>query len=127
MLVLDRYKTTYWTPNSYLAPSGMSLGCAIQNGLTGYHGLGDILSDIMSSVGDIGAGTTAQDASTVSSFISNVGSISPHLAANQIVQSLENPFWTHLSQIVDPKDASIQNGTATAMSVQSARNAVYKL
>jgi len=50
-----------------------------------------------------------------------------HLTADQWVQSVQNPFGRALAAIVDAKDASITDGTATKNSIYLARSQVVDL
>jgi len=87
-----------------------------QPSLSGLHGVG------LAGLGDAG-----QDVQTVQNIFQSIQNGSLHLLANQWVTSVQNPFGTALAAIVDEKDASIRNGTATRASVTAALNGVVNL
>ena len=83
------------------APRGMQ-------GLHGMGALGNIVDDFKSVLNSLGIGTA-------------------HLLANQWVNTVQNPFGQALAFIVDAKDVSISNHTATCASILTAKNAVIDL
>jgi hypothetical protein len=79
-----------------------------RQGLQGMGAMGSIVDDFKSFLNSIGIGTA-------------------HLLADQWVGQVQNPFGQALAFIVDAKDASLSNGTATCSSVMTAKNAVVDL
>lgn len=77
----------------------------------------------------VGAATAGPVGAAVAAAIVAIGTFrgTAHLAANELVQNIQNPFGKALSAIVDAKDASISAGSATQRSVQQAKLAVERL